>query len=244
MRPAEQSIVQTRECQGRGSDRISDTWRPAHEDAWKEPPDNCLLGTRFGPDLDTWRLFYEQRKGECMKNDYSKLTPEAKEALVVKAKNCGYATETLYGNCAQSLLNGIYRAFPDLGLSEDIIKASYGLAGGTGCCLEGTCGAVSGAAMVISLLYGRPVDDLDGDYGKCHEIIRELESKFKEEYGSILCPDVLRHNMGDVYDWKTEEGDRQYMEHFGTHHCARAVQFCTEYVSRLIAEGASAVNHD
>ena len=91
--------------------------------------------------------------------DYSALTPEAKEALVVKAKNVGYSTETLYGNCIQSTLHGIYRAFPDFGITEDMIKASFGLAGGCGCCLDGTCGALSGAAFVISLSKGRPLKE-------------------------------------------------------------------------------------
>ena len=172
-----------------------------------------------------------------MKTDYSKLTPEAKEALVVKAKNCGYSTETLYGNCIQSTLNGIYCAFPDFGITEDMLKGCYGLAGGTGCCLEGTCGALNGAAWVISMSKGRPITDLAGDYENCHEMIREVTDRFRAEYGGILCSDVLRHNMGDVYDWKTEEGDRLYMEHFGTHHCASTVSFCTEIVARMIVDG-------
>ena len=169
--------------------------------------------------------------------DYTTLTPEAKEALVVKAKNVGYATETLYGNCIQSTLHGIYRAFPDFGITPDMIKGSFGLAGGLGCCLQGTCGALSGAAYVISLSNGRPIDDLGGDYEACHALIREVKDTFEKEYGSILCCDVLEHNMGGVYDWKTEEGDRLYMEHFGTHHCATAVSFCTEIVARMIVDG-------
>lgn len=169
--------------------------------------------------------------------DYSKLTPEAKEALVMKAKKCGYATETLYGNCIQSTLNGIYRAFPDFGVTEDMIKATFALAGGCGCGLEGTCGALNGAAMVISIAEGRPVTDLDGDYNKAHEMAREVADIFKKEYGSLLCADVLKHNMGGVYDWKTDEGDQLYMEHFGTHHCATAVSFCTEIVARMIVDG-------
>ena len=68
--------------------------------------------------------------------DYSTLTPEAKEALVVKAKNVGYSTETLYGNCIQSTLHGIYRAFPDFGVTEDMLRGCFGLAGGCGCCLD------------------------------------------------------------------------------------------------------------
>ena len=169
--------------------------------------------------------------------DYTKLTPEAKEALVVKAKKCGYSTETLYGNCIQSTLNGIYRAFPDFGVTPDMIKGCFGMAGGLGCGPEGTCGALSGASFVISLSKGRPVTNLDGGYEEAHAMIREVAETSKKEYGSILCCDVLKHNMGDVYDWKTPEGDKGYMEHFGTHHCATCVEFCTEIVARMIVDG-------
>ena len=169
--------------------------------------------------------------------DYSALTPETKEALVVKAKNVGYSTETLYGNCIQSTLHGIYRAFPDFGITEDMLRACFGMAGGCGCCLEGTCGALNGAAWVISMSKGRPINDLSGNYEECHAMIRDLVDTFKAEYGSILCSDVLAHNMGEAYDWKTPEGDKGYMEHFGTHHCATAVSFCTEIVARMIVDG-------
>lgn len=170
--------------------------------------------------------------------DYSKLTPEAKEALVVKAKNIGYSTETLYGNCIQSTLHGIYRAFPDFGITEDMLRGCFGLAGGCGCCLDGTCGALLGAAWTISMSKGRPISDLGGNYEECHAMVREVVETFKNQYGgSILCRDVLAHNMGEAYDWKTPEGDQGYMEHFGTHHCATAVQFCTEIVARMIVDG-------
>ncbi len=168
---------------------------------------------------------------------YDNLSPEFKEALVVKAKNCGYSTETLYGNCIQSTLNGIYRAFPDFGVTVEMLKSCFGMAGGTGCTLDGTCGALNGAAMIISLAKGRPIDDLDGDYDECHEIIRDITEKFRQKYGGILCKEVLNHNLGGVFDWKTEEGDRKYMESFGTHHCAATVSFCTELIARMIVNG-------
>ncbi len=172
-----------------------------------------------------------------MKTDYSKLSQEMKEALVVKAKNCGYSTETLFGNCIQSTLNGIACAFPEYGVTNDLIKASFGLAGGCGCCLEGTCGALNGAAMIISIAKGRPVTDMDGDYEATHAMIREVVDTFRQHYGGILCSDVMKHEMGAVYDWKIPEGDQGYMEHFGTHCCASAVSFCTEIVARMIVGG-------
>ena len=98
-------------------------------------------------------------------------------------------------------------------------------------------GALNAAAWAISICYGRPIDDLGGDYDACHAMVREVADTFRNEYGGILCKDVMIHTMGDVYDWKTPEGDQGYMDHNGTHHCATAVAFCAEIIARMIVEG-------
>ena len=169
--------------------------------------------------------------------DATKLSHEEKEDLVKKAMDVGFQTETDYGNCIQSCLNGLYTAFPDLGITEDMLQACFGIAGGCGCSLLGTCGALNAAAWAISLCYGRPINDLGGDYEKCHEMIRELVEDFRKEYDGILCSEVMIHNMGAVYDWKTPEGDQGYMDHNGTFHCATAVAYCAEKIARMIVEG-------
>lgn len=169
--------------------------------------------------------------------DYTRLSPDEKERLIQKAKDVGFQTETDHGNCIQSCLNGIYQAFPDIGLTEDMLQACFGIAGGCGCSLMGTCGALNAAAWVISLFYGRPIRDLDGDYDRCHELVREVVERFQREYDGILCREVMVHNMGGVYDWKTPEGDAAYMEHDGTFHCATAVAFCAGIIGRMIVDG-------
>lgn len=169
--------------------------------------------------------------------DYSILPQEEKDALVKKASEVAYQTESLYGNCVQSVLNGLYEAFPDMGITPEMIKMGFGLAGGCCISLKGTCGALSGAAMAISLFYGRPVDDFAGYYDDCQAFIRVLMDDFEKEYGSVLCADVLTHNMGAPYDWKTEEGFKEYGAHDGTPHDAAVVAFCTERVARLLVDG-------
>ena len=171
-----------------------------------------------------------------MKN-YSILPQEEKDALVAKARDKGFQTETDYGNCIQSCLIGLREAFPDIGITEDMIRGSFGLAGGCGCSLLGTCGALSGAAFAISLFEGRPLDDLGGDYQKTHDKIQTVVRRFREEYDGITCSEVMIHNMGAVYDWQTPEGDRGYMEHNGTFHCATAVAFATGMVAEMIVNG-------
>ena len=169
--------------------------------------------------------------------DYSILPDAEKEALVKLSMDVGFQTETDYGNCIQSCLYGLYRAFPDIGITEDMLRGCFGLAGGCGCSLLGTCGALNAAAWAVSLFYGRPVHDLAGDYEACHAMIRQITEQFRREYGGVLCNEVMVHNMGAVYDWKTPEGDAGYMAHDGTFHCATAVAFCARIVARMIVDG-------
>lgn len=169
--------------------------------------------------------------------DYTSLSSEEKEALVKKAMDIGFQTETEHGNCIQSCLYGLYCAFPDIGITEEMLQASFGIAGGCGCSLMGTCGALNAAAWVISLFYGRPIDDLGGDYQACHDKIQKIVKQFQERYGGILCHEVMIHNMGGVFDWQTPEGDAAYMANNGTFHCATAVAYCAEIVARMIVDG-------
>ena len=176
--------------------------------------------------------------------DYTKLSQEEKDALVKKAVDVAFQTETDYGNCIQSGLYGIYTAFPDIGITEDMLKASYGIAGGCGLSLLGTCGSLNAAAWVISMFYGRPITDLEGEYEKCHDLVRSIVDDFNKEYNGITCSEVMIHTMGAVYDWKTPEGDQGYMDHDGTFHCATAIAFCIERVARMIVDGVLKMPED
>ena len=169
--------------------------------------------------------------------DYAALPYEEKEALVKQAMDRAWQIEYDYGNCIQSVLCGLMEAFPDMGLTPDMVKASFGMAGGGCISLKGTCGALCGAAMAISLFYGRPVDDLPGYYDDCHALIRTIMDAFEAEYGSVLCCDVLKKNLGEAYDWKNEEGFLAYNAHNGSGHDADVAAFCTENVARMLVDG-------
>ncbi len=174
--------------------------------------------------------------------DYDLLSQDEKAALVKKAADKAYEIEYNYGNCIQSVLGGLMEAFPDMGVTPELIQASFGLAGGGCISLKGTCGALSGAAMAISIFYGRPVDDLGGYYDDCHALIRTVMDAFEAEYGSVLCCDVLTRNMGAPYDWKLEEGFNAYNAHEGSKHDAGVAAFCAEKVAKMLVDGR--LKHD
>jgi len=84
-------------------------------------------------------------------------------------------------NCSQS----VFTAFADeFGLDGELAKRlSCGLGGGVGRMRE-VCGAVSAAAMVIGMRLGP-------DKMAAYPAIQDFCAKFKQEFGSIVCRDLL-----------------------------------------------------
>jgi C_GCAxxG_C_C family probable redox protein len=91
-------------------------------------------------------------------------------------------------NCAQAVFS-IYSQ--EYGLDQKVaLKASCGFGAGMGCMAE-TCGAVTGAYMVIGLKHGRS-DILDlAAKEKTYKLVREFSDKFKSKNSSIICKELL-----------------------------------------------------
>ena len=90
-------------------------------------------------------------------------------------------------NCCQAVLLAYQE---ELGLSEETLKklgAGLGLGGGT---MEGTCGALCAAAMVLGMKTsdGRPVTKQAG----------QLQAAFKEKSGAVTCRDLKGVDTGVV----------------------------------------------
>ncbi len=79
----------------------------------------------------------------------------------------------------------------------------------------GTCGAVSGGIMAISLVSGRnlPADDID----QCYTMVQEFLSQFAGRFGSLSCPELTGVQLG------TLEGQGEFKRK-GLH------EVCEEYV--------------
>jgi C_GCAxxG_C_C family probable redox protein len=61
--------------------------------------------------------------------------------------------------------------------------------------LDQTCGAVTGAFMVIGLKYGRTrADDVDAKM-KTIKMVNEFAKKFRDCHGSISCTDLIGCNV-------------------------------------------------
>jgi len=93
-------------------------------------------------------------------------------------------------------------------IHDDVFKAATGLIGGLA--LSGiTCGALTGAVMVLSVYLGREYDNFSDPEMIRHESCRlskKLLDRFIEEYGTTCCYDIQRKIMGKSYNlWDEKE---------------------------------------
>jgi C_GCAxxG_C_C family probable redox protein len=91
-------------------------------------------------------------------------------------------------SCSQAILSTYSTEF---GLDhEKALKIATGFGGGIGR-LGGTCGAVTGAIMVIGLKYGRAKIEDMGSKEKTYELVRGFVDSFKSINGSTICNKLL-----------------------------------------------------
>jgi len=83
---------------------------------------------------------------------------ETRTAQADEAYEKAMAYELDYGCCPQCVLLAIKNT---VGMVDDqTIKASHGLSGGGGLMAQGTCGALAGGLMALSVKRGRDADKL------------------------------------------------------------------------------------
>ena len=91
-------------------------------------------------------------------------------------------------NCAQSVLTAFCNEF-ELH-DESAFRIACGFGGGMGRMAK-TCGAVTGACMVIGLKYGQTQSDDKAAKEKTYILVREFADLFVKEHGSIECRELL-----------------------------------------------------
>ena len=89
-------------------------------------------------------------------------------------------------NCAQT----VFSLFaPELGIDEKTaLKIASGFGSGMNC--AETCGAVTGAYMVIGMKHGHSTPDPDKK-ANTKMMIRQFNEKFKEAHGSLICKQLI-----------------------------------------------------
>ncbi len=129
-------------------------------------------------------------------------------------------------SCSQAMLTAFAPEFN----MDDITALKVASAFGGGMAHTGeTCGAVTGAFMVIGLKYGRTkVDDTDAKE-KVYRLSAQFISKFRMKHSSIICKEILGHDIS------TEQGQQQISENeLGKTICPDLVQTAAEILEEII----------
>lgn len=128
--------------------------------------------------------------------------------------------------CSQAILAAYG---PEFGLSEEIaLKLACSFGGGMGCMGE-TCGAVTGAFMVIGLKYGR-VEPEDSDSREMTDsFVYDFVRDFTQRNKTIRCNDLLG------CDRSTPEGEKFARENgIFDRVCTKAVKDAAEILESII----------
>ncbi|MBI5477548.1 MAG: C_GCAxxG_C_C family protein [Deltaproteobacteria bacterium] len=91
-------------------------------------------------------------------------------------------------SCSQSVLGAYAERY---GLRRDLaLRLGDALGGGMGG-LGKTCGAVTGAMMVIGLAHGRTVADDPAAKFATKQRVQQLVARFEARHGTVVCRDLI-----------------------------------------------------
>ena len=134
-------------------------------------------------------------------------------------------------SCSQAVLAAFAAEF---GLErETALKLASGLGGGMGRTGQ-TCGAVSGALLVLGLKVGSADPQDKATKEKAYSLVREFIAQFKARNGASLCPELLGYDIG------TPEGLQAVREKgLSATVCAKAVRDAVEILERMMQESSA-----
>lgn len=129
-------------------------------------------------------------------------------------------------NCAQAVISTYCER---LGLDKTTaLRIAGGFGGGMGYIGE-TCGAVTGAFMLIGLKYGKIHSEDNEAKEKTYALIKEFTKRFKDINGSVRCTELLG------YDMSTAEGLKAAREaNPWSTVCAKLVRDASQIVEGLL----------
>ena len=130
-------------------------------------------------------------------------------------------------NCAQSVVTSFA---DDLKFSKELgQKMSAGFGGGMGKQQE-TCGAVTGAIMVLGLIKGEQVNNNDELKSQSYSAVKEFVREFTETFKTTSCRDLVG------CDLNTPEGSEKFKEEgIMENVCAGCVKIAVQIVESITA---------
>ena len=156
------------------------------------------------------------------------------ETTFKKAFDLGQEYEQKCTGCAQTTIAAIFDSLEIW--SEDVFKAASGLADGLGLTGDGTCGALTGASMVIGYLFGRDREHFpDMMYPmKSYKLVKQLHDQYVERYGTCRCYDVQKALMGRTYNLWDPDEFKEASQSDMMEHCSKVVGTMARQAVELI----------
>jgi C_GCAxxG_C_C family probable redox protein len=128
-------------------------------------------------------------------------------------------------NCAQAVLKAVIEYN---GISiDDATNVAAGFGGGITYSGQ-QCGAISGALMSLGAIVGTRVSDILQHKAETYKLAEELQRKFKEEFGSIICDVLTGIDMGNAELRKRASTEGHFMDI-----CPKFVNWCATKVMEL-----------
>lgn len=129
-------------------------------------------------------------------------------------------------SCSQAILSAYAE---QLGLERNIALKVSGTFGGGMAGMAGTCGAVTGAFMVIGLKYGKTKPEDEEAKMKAYSLVQEFVKKFKAKNSSIVCKELLG------CDISTPEGMQEFKDRgFINAVCPKFVENAAEILEEIL----------
>jgi C_GCAxxG_C_C family probable redox protein len=144
----------------------------------------------------------------------------------MKKSDCSVQCHLNGFNCAQAVLSTYCG---ELGLdTETALRIAGAFDGGMGRIGE-TCGAVTGAIMLIGLKYGKVKPDDDAAREKSYALAQEFARRFKAEHGTLRCNELLGFDIG-----KPEEMQKARENQLFSTVCNKLIRDSSEIVEELL----------
>jgi C_GCAxxG_C_C family probable redox protein len=138
-------------------------------------------------------------------------------------------------NCAQSVISAFMK---DLNVdARTALSITCGFGGGMGR-LQKTCGAVTGAFMVLSIHHCMADHDQEIQKDKAYAAIRAFHSAFLALHGTSDCSALIH------YDLQTPEGQQKMRDdNIYEKVCARCIADAVTILDSLLSEGIPASSY-
>lgn len=141
-----------------------------------------------------------------------------------------YATDCFNNgfNCSQSVFSAFCK---DLGLERNLgLKIACSFGAGMGYMGE-TCGAVTGAFMVLGLIYGQNDEEDKFSRALNYLLVKDFASRFRKLNGSINCKELIEYDLSDENQLNTARKTDVF-----TTKCAKYVRDAVKLLEEIIAE--------